>query len=252
MKQTVTIGIVGVIALAVGLLIGSQVLGGSGAQNTADLQEQISILDDRIGDLESEFAGQDAVTSLQERMDELEQRIQEIQSGDSQALADRISELENRIQTIDSEATNGNGTGSASAGSSPWANVAVVRVDELATRYQEENPEVKQQLQEEVQRLQSEIQSLRQQVQSGELSQSEAQLQATQLQQQLQQVTLNVVAEPIQAAVRALAQERGYTAVFNVQDTIIYRQEGLMDNITPSVWDRLQAASSGNDGSGNQ
>lgn len=241
MKQTVTIGIVGVLALAVGLLIGSQVFGGSGAQNAEDLQEQIGILDQRIEELEGEFAGQDDVNSLQERMDELEQRIQEIQSGDSQALAERVSELESRIQTI---STSGDSSETAAGGSSPWGDVAVVRVDELATRYQEENADVKQRLQEEVQRLQGEMQSLQQQVQSGDLSQSEAQLQATQLQQELQEVTLNVVAEPIQAAVTAIAQERGYTAVFNVQDTIIYRQEGLMDNITPTVWDRLQAASS--------
>jgi len=248
MKQSVTIGIVGVIALAVGLLIGSQVFGGSSAQNVDDLREQISILDQRIDDLEGEFAGQDQVSSLQGRMDQLEQQIQEIESGDSQALADRISQLESRIQTI---STSGSSEGSAAGGgASPWADVAVVRVDELATRYQEENPDVKQRLQEEVQRLQGEMQSLQQRVQSGEMSQSEAQLEATQLQQQLQDVTLEVVAQPIQAAVTAIAQERGYTAVLNIQDTIIYRQEGLMDNITSSAWDRLQAAStSGGNGS---
>lgn len=242
MKQTVTIGIVGVIALAVGLLVGSQVLGGSSsAQNVDELQQQISALEQRISELE----GRDQVSSLQERMSQLEQQIEEIQSGDSQALADRIAQLESRVDSI---STNGNG--STSGGGSPWANVAVVRVDELATRYQEENPEVKQRLQEEVQRLQGEMQSLQQRVQNGELSQSEAQLQATQLQQQLQDLTLEVVAQPIQAAVTAIAQERGYTAVFNVQDTIIYRQEGLMENITSTAWDRLQAASSsGSNGS---
>lgn len=249
MNQSVTIGIVGVIALAVGLLIGSQVFGGSSAQNVDDLQEQISILDQRIEDLEGEFAGQDEVTSLEERMNQLEQQFQEIQSGDSQALADRISQLESRIQTISTSAS-GSGGESTSGGSSPWGNVAVVRVDELATRYQEENPDVKQRLQEEVQRLQGQMQSLQQKVQSGEMSQSEAQLQATQLQQKLQDVTLEVVAQPIQAAVQTIAQERGYTAVFNVQDTIIYRQEGVMDNVTSTVWDRLQAASaSGSNGS---
>jgi len=240
MNQTVTIGIVGVVALALGLLIGSQVFGGSsGAQNVDELQQQISSLQQRVDELED----QNQVSSLQERMEQLEQQIEEIQGGDSQALAERISQLESRV---DSMPTGGNGT--AGGGASPWANVAVVRVDELATRYQEENPQVKQRLQEEVQRLQGEMQSLQQRVQSGELSQSEAQLQATQLQQQLQDLTLEVVAQPIQAAVTAIAQERGYTAVFNIQDTLIYRQEGLMDNITSSVWDRLQAASSSNGG----
>ncbi|MFB6285083.1 MAG: OmpH family outer membrane protein [Candidatus Bipolaricaulia bacterium] len=244
MKQTVTIGIVGVIALIVGLLIGSQVLGGSSAQKVSDLQEQISILDQRINELEGQFAGKDQVSSLQERMNQLEQQVQEIRSGDSQALADRISQLESRIETI-STSVSGNGS-TPSGGSSPWANVAVVRVNELATRYQNENPEVKKKLQSEVQKIQSQIQSLRQKVQNGELSRSEAQLQATQLQRKLQDVTLNVVAKPIQAAVRAIAKERGYTAVFNIKDTIIYRQEGLMDNITSPVWNRLKTASSSN------
>lgn len=238
MKQSVTIGIVGVLALAVGLLIGSQVLGGSSTvQNADDLQRQINALQQRLDELEG--TSQDG--SLQERMSQLEQRFQEIESGDSQAIADRVAELESRVQSMSAS-----GDGSSNGGASPWANVAVVRVDELATRYQNENPEVREQLQNEVQRLQGEMQSLQQQVQSGELSQSEAQLQATQLQQELQELTLSVVAQPIQAAVTAIAQERGYTVVFNVQDTLIYRQEDLMDNITPTVWERLQGSSSSN------
>lgn len=244
MNQSVTIGIVGIVALAIGLLVGSQVLGGSsGAQNVDELQAQINSLQERISELE----GQDRGGSLQARMDELEQQLQAIQSGDGQALADRVAQLENRIQTIN---VSSGDNGSTSGGTSPWANVAVVRVDQLATRYQNENPEVKQRLQEEVQRLQGEMQSLQQQVQSGELSQSEAQLQATQLQQQLQDLTLSVVAQPIQDAVTAIAQERGYTLVFNIQDTLIYRQEDLMDNITSTVWERLQTASSSSSSGG--
>lgn len=157
-------------------------------------------------------------------------------SGDPEAVA----ELQTRVATLEQEIDQLKGSSGASGPSGPQR-VAVVRINELATRYQEENPQVKERLEREMTRLQTELQGVREKFQSGELTQAEAQLEVTRLQQDLQNLTLSVVAKPIQQAVSAVAQEGGYDAVFKLEDVVIYHEGAVFDDITQEVWTRLSS-----------
>jgi len=119
--------------------------------------------------------------------------------------------------------------------------IAVVKVNDLALRYQEENPELQEQLKQTLNRLQEELQRLKQRQERGEISEQEANVKALELQQAVQKEILLAVAGPIQWAVTQVAQEEGYRMVMKHKDVVIYYQDDVIDDITEQVWKRMQS-----------
>lgn len=162
--------------------------------------------------------------------------------GQSEAMAELRQQVQDLGQQVgELEARAGEASGDRQGKSLTSQNIAVVGVNELATRYQEQNPDVKERLTQEVQRLQGELSGLQESLRQGEISQEEFTLKATQLQQQLDDLLSSAVARPLQAAVTAVAQRKGYDIVLKQQDVVIYHRDGVMDNITEEVWDLLQS-----------
>lgn len=151
-------------------------------------------------------------------------------SGERQELV----ELQERVAAL--EARLGGG-GSAQ----PQWRIAVVKVNDLALRYQEENPELQEQLKQTLSRLQEELQRLKQRQERGEISEQEANVKALELQQAVQKEILLAVAGPIQWAVTQVAQEEGYHMVMKHKDVVIYYQDDVIDDITEQVWERMQS-----------
>jgi Skp family chaperone for outer membrane proteins len=122
--------------------------------------------------------------------------------------------------------------------------IAVIQVNELALRYQENDPALKEQVAREQARLQRELERLQQQQQRGEITPQELSAKVVELQRELQglqQQILLIVAGRIQAAATEVAREEGYDLVVRREDVIIYYRDTLLDDITEQVWERMQA-----------
>jgi len=151
-------------------------------------------------------------------------------SGEQEALVtlkERVASLEERLGTL-----------------SDLGRIAVIRVNELAVRYQENNPSIKERVEREKARLQRDLKRLQEQLQLGEISDQQFSAKVAELQkqlQELQQQILLVVAGRIQAAAEEVAREEGYDIVVRREDVIIYYRDALLDDITEEVWERMQA-----------
>jgi len=154
------------------------------------------------------------------------------EKGTIEALQKRVADLEARLSEVGS---------SSAAASKPWR-IAVVKVNDLALRYQESNPELKAKLRQTLTQLQEELQRLKQQQERGELTKEEATTKALELQQAVQKEILLAVAGPIQWAVTQVAQEEGYDVVMRHEDVILYYQGGVIEDITERVWEKMQAS----------
>lgn len=153
----------------------------------------------------------------------------------------RLQELEQRIETLSAPAASSTPTSAVAAQpTGPTLKIAVVQVNELALRFEKDNPKLEEQIRQKRAEIEQELQKIQQQYQSGELSREEAQLQAVQLQQELQKQLLLAVAGPIQAAVNEVARDLGYDVVVKQEDVVLYYKDALLDDITEQVWDRMK------------
>ncbi len=158
-----------------------------------------------------------------------------------QELQAQIEELERQLEELAAQAATPTPVVAAQpAAPSAPLKVAVVQVNKLALRFQEDNPALQEQVRQKTAEIQREIQRLQQQLQSGEITREEAQLQAFQLQQELQNQLLLAVAGPIQAAVNEVARELGYDVVVKHEDVVLYYKNTVLDDITERVWERMK------------
>ncbi|GEM_PF-3483522 len=118
--------------------------------------------------------------------------------------------------------------------------IAVVQVNELAMRFQQDNPALQERVRQKTAEIEQELRRIQQQMQSGAISREEAQVRALQLQQELQQQLLLAVAGPIQAAVNEVARELGYDLVMKHEDVVLYYKNAVLDDITEQVWARME------------
>ncbi len=153
-------------------------------------------------------------------------------SGQREAIAD----LKSRLAALEKQLA----AGSTVTGSPRIQRMAVVQVNDLALRYQQNNPALEQQLEQESARLKPELERLKQQAARGEISEEEATLKGLQLQQAAQQKIMVAIARPIQAAINQIAQEKGYDVVMKREDVVLYYQGAVLDDITEQVWSRMQ------------
>lgn len=153
----------------------------------------------------------------------------------------QLQELEQRIQELSESAKSGP-PAPVVAAQPPASNlrVAVVQVNELALRFQEDNPALQEQVRQKTAEIEQEMKKLQERYQSGEISREEAQLRALQLQQELQKQLLFALAGPIQAAVNEVARELGYDVVVKHEDVVLYYKDAVLDDITEQVWDRMK------------
>lgn len=146
------------------------------------------------------------------------------------ALETRIDELESRPA--------GSGTGSTTGFAG--LKVGVVRVDEIALKYQE-IPEVARELQEQGRILQQRIAQLQEQVQNGQITEE----QAAEEFQAIQAASANLVqvslSRPIQDAVNQVGIAEGYDLIQKVEDVILFSQGNILEDITEKIWDRMIA-----------
>lgn len=158
-----------------------------------------------------------------------------------QELQAQIEELKRQLDGLAAQAATPTPVVAAQpAAPSAPLKVAVVQVNKLALRFQEDNPALQEQVRQKTAEIQREIQRLQQQLQSGEITREEAQLQAFQLQQELQNQLLLAVAGPIQAAVNEVARELGYDVVVKHEDVVLYYKNTVLDDITERVWERMK------------
>lgn len=153
-------------------------------------------------------------------------------------LEDRIAALEGEIADLKAQLQSAPSGAASSEAAIP--RIAVLQVNDLALRFQENNPKLEEKVKQETLRIRQELQSLQQKYQQGEISQEDASLQAIQLQQALQRTVIEAVAGPIQVVATQIAQERGYDVVVKREDVIVYYKEGTFDDITEDVWAVLQ------------
>lgn len=155
----------------------------------------------------------------------------------------RLQELEKQIQALSESPKASTSTPIVATQPRPQGSnlrVAVVQVNELALRFQEDNPALQEQVRQKTAEIEQELQKLQQQYQSGGISREEAQLRAVQLQQELQKQLLFALAGPIQAAVNEVARELGYDVVVKHEDVVLYYKDAVLDDITEQVWDRMK------------
>jgi Skp family chaperone for outer membrane proteins len=163
----------------------------------------------------------EALTQLQARLDALERRIGELQQD---------------LQSLKSTPA----TAPATTAQGQLWRVGFVRVNQLALRFQEDNPKLKRQVEEKLGELQQRALEVQKKLQQGEIDQTEAQLQILQLQQELQKAALELIAVPLQIAINQVAQEQGYDLVLKREDVVLYSRENVLDDLTEDVWDVLQ------------
>ncbi|OGF52737.1 MAG: hypothetical protein A2Z21_08140 [Candidatus Fraserbacteria bacterium RBG_16_55_9] len=154
-------------------------------------------------------------------------------SGEQEALAN----LQNRLASLEKQ-----GGGSAAQTPLKAQRIAVVKVNDLALRYQQNNPALEEQLKEELDKIKLSIELLQQQVANGQISKEDAGLKALELQRSAQNNLLVAVAGPIQAAINQIAQEKGYDVVMKREDVVLYIQGTVLDDITEQVWSRILTA----------
>lgn len=154
----------------------------------------------------------------------------------------RIQDLEQQIEELSAQAASPTSEAAAQPVGSRGSNlkIAVVRVNDLALRFQEDNPKLQEQIRQKRAEIEQELQKVQQQFQSGELSREEAELRLVQLQQELQKQLLLAVAGPIQAAVNEVARDLGYDVVVKQEDVVLYYKDAILDDITERVWDRMK------------
>ncbi len=165
----------------------------------------------------------EALTQLQARLDALEQQLEATQR--------ELQALKSASAATPAVPSQGQGQ--------PWR-VGVVRVNQLALRFQEGNDKLKRQVEEKLGELQQRAQKVQEQLQRGEIDQTEAQLQILQLQQELQKAALELIAVPLQIAINQVAQEKGYDIVLKREDVVLYSKENILDDLTEDVWDILK------------
>jgi Skp family chaperone for outer membrane proteins len=158
------------------------------------------------------------------------------QSPQAADLEDRIAALESEIADLKAQLASQSGLSGAPPAETAIPRIAVLQVNDLALRFQENNPKLEERVQQESLRIQQELQALQQRFQQGDISREEASLQAMQLQQALQRTVVEAVAGPIQAIATQIAQERGYDVVVKREDVIVYYKDGTFDDITEDVW----------------
>jgi len=151
----------------------------------------------------------------------------------------RLQDLEQRIEELSAQAA----PPTSRAAAQPMGSnlrIALVQVNDLALRFQEDNPKLQEQIRQKRAEIEQELQKVQQQFQSGELSREEAELRVVQLQQELQKQLLLAVAGPIQAAVNEVARDLGYDVVVKQEDVVLYYKDAILDDITEQVWDRMK------------
>jgi len=210
MRQPVWIVLI-VVALAAGFF-GGWLSKGSAAPD-AKLVDQVNQLQQAVEDLQAQvgtLAKAAEVSSLQQQVDALAQEVQ-------------------RLRTT--------GAGGARL------RIAYVNAEEVFLKYKGTAAAV-QQFKEEKDKKEQELQRLQADFQAGKISAEEYQARVIEIQQELQKLDLELTAKVQQEmleVISAVAKEKGYDWVTRKKDVVLYVGEGVMDDITSLVIQRLNA-----------
>lgn len=174
---------------------------GSAAAPDANLAEQVKQLQQQMSGL----AKAADLTSLQKQVDSLAQKVQASGSGGMR--------------------------------------IAYVNAEEVFLKYKGTATAV-QQFSAERDKKEKELQQLMEQLQAKKITQEEYQRRVEEIQNELQQLDLQLTAKVQQemiAVITEVAQEKAYDWVTRKKDVVLYVKPGLMDDITATVIDRLNA-----------
>jgi Skp family chaperone for outer membrane proteins len=205
MKQTVWIVLI-VVALVAGFFGGR--LSGGPAAGDGQLTSRIDQLEQQVNDLTTQLGGL-------------------AKAADLDSLKQQVGSLAQKVQ----------------ASTSGGLKIAYVNAEEVFLKYKGTATAV-QQFSAEKQKREEELKQLQEQYRSGQISADEYQRRVQEIQQELQQLDLQLTAKVQQemiAVITEVAQERGYDWVTRKKDVVLYIREGLMDDITDIVIERLNA-----------
>jgi Skp family chaperone for outer membrane proteins len=166
--------------------------------------------------------------NLAEQVKQLQQQVSGLaKAADLTGLQKQVDSLARQVQ-----ASSGGGL-----------SIAYVNADEVFLKYKGTATAV-QQFSAEKDKRDQEVQTLTDQLKAGKITEAAYQNRVEEIQKELQQLDLQLTAKVQQemiAVITEVAQEKGYDWVTQKKDVVLYSKAGLMDDITATVTERLNA-----------
>ncbi len=176
---------------------------------------------------------------LTARVDQLEQELLSIKgqleglasAADLASIRQQLNSLAQELQQL------------KSAGVGPGPKIAYINAEEVFLKYKGTAAAV-QQFSAEKAKKEQELQQLESDFEAGKITREEYESRVLEIQRELQQLDLQLTAKVQQEMLQVIAEvakEKGYDWVTRKKDVVLYVREGLMDDITSLVIQRLNA-----------
>lgn len=177
---------------------------------------------------------------LAARVDQLEQELLSIK-GQLEGLASAadLASLEQQLNSLAQEVQQLKATGVAG----PGLKIAYINAEEVFLKYKGTAAAV-QRFSAEKAKKEQELRQLESDFEAGKLSREEYESRVMEIQRELQRLDLELTAKVQQEMLQVItevAREKGYDWVTRKKDVVLYVKEGLMDDITSLVIQRLNA-----------
>jgi Skp family chaperone for outer membrane proteins len=222
-----------IVLVAIVALVGGFFGGRFTAEPSADLQERVSSLEQRLEELQAaleELKKQRDLEALQSRLASVEGQLEGIDVGKLMALTEELKGIKAELEQA------------AAAGR--VLRIAYVDAEKIFVEYKGTEAAV-QKFKEERQKREEELLSIQKQYEAGEISRREYENKVAQVQLELQKLDLQLTAEiqkKMLEFIREVGEEMGYDWVTRRKDVILYAKEGVIDDITDIVLERMNAA----------
>lgn len=118
--------------------------------------------------------------------------------------------------------------------------VGAIRVNELLKRYQDERPEVNDELNRERERIQNEIAVIESRREAGEISPTEYQSALLALNAEWENAGQNLIAKPLGEAINGYGMDGPYDVIVKVEDVVLFAKNRVITDITDEVWEIMK------------